>query len=65
MVGVNTQPAYEMCRRLAKEEGILVGVSSAAAIDVAIKMAEDEDCDVLVIAADSGERYLSVEGLFE
>ena len=54
-----------MVRRLAREEGILVGISSAATIILGIEYAEKYDCDVVCIASDSGERYLSVPGLFE
>ncbi|CAL6019545.1 Cysteine_synthase A [Hexamita inflata] len=61
--GVDDEVAFEFYRKLAREEGILVGVSSAAAISVAIKYADEHDCDVIVVAPDTGERYLSVDGL--
>ncbi|MFC2167860.1 cysteine synthase A [Acidobacteriota bacterium] len=60
--------AYPMCRRLAKEEGILVGVSSGAAAAAALKLGnqpEHKGKFILCIFADTGQRYLSTEGLFE
>ncbi|CAL6024290.1 Cysteine_synthase A [Hexamita inflata] len=61
--GVSDEDAYEYFRKLAREEGILVGISSAAAVKVAVEYADKYDCDVVAIAPDNGERYLSVEGL--
>ena len=60
--------AYPMCRRLAKEEGILVGVSSGATAVAALKLGkqiEHKGKFILSIFADTGQRYLSTEGLFE
>jgi len=60
--------AYPMCRRLAKEEGILVGVSSGATAAVGLKLGnqpEHKEKFILSIFADTGQRYLSTEGLFE
>lgn len=60
--------AYPMCRRLAKEEGILVGVSSGATAVAALKIGnrpEHKGKFILCIFADTGQRYLSTEGLFE
>lgn len=57
-----------MCRRLAKEEGILVGISSGATAVVALKLgnqSEHKGTFILCIFADTGQRYLSTEGLFE
>lgn len=54
-----------MVRRLARTEGLLVGISGGAAISAAVYYANKHDCDVLCVAPDNGERYLSVEGLFE
>ena len=54
-------------RLLAKHQGILVGISSGAALSVAVKMAkqiENEGKIIVVILPDTGERYLSTE-LFE
>jgi len=54
--------AFEIARRLAKEEGIIAGISSGAAMAVALRLAnkeEYEDKTIVVILPDSGERYLS------
>lgn len=59
--------AYPMCRRVAREEGLLVGVSSGATLAASLQLAarpENEGKLVTAICADSGQRYLSVEGLF-
>ncbi len=52
--------AFEMARRLAKEEGIFAGMSSGAAVAVAIRQAAGMDSGMVVaILPDGGERYLS------
>ncbi|MBN2711287.1 MAG: cysteine synthase A [Planctomycetes bacterium] len=54
--------AIEMSRRLAREEGILCGISSGAAAHVAVKLAKLEEFEgkmIVVILPDAGERYLS------
>ena len=60
---VTNDAAMETTRKLAREEGILVGISSGAAVYAALKVAADlgEGKKVLVIAPDNGERYLSTE----
>lgn len=58
---IKDEEAYDIARRMATEEGILVGPSSGAACYAAIKVAErltPEDI-VVCIACDTGERYLS------
>lgn len=58
---VSSEEAFAMTRRIAKEEGILVGISSGAAIvgaiEVAVRLGKGKT--VLTIAPDNGERYLS------
>jgi cysteine synthase A len=64
---VSTPNAFEMCRRLAREEGILVGISSGAVCHGAQEIARRPEMKGKVIVgvlADSGRQYLSVEGLF-
>lgn len=61
-VNILDEDAFEMARRLAKEEGILAGMSSGAALHVALQKAREmEDGVVVVIFPDGGERYLSTE----
>jgi len=57
-VRVGTEEAYEMTRRLAQEEGLLVGISSGANLAGALKVAAP-DSVVVVVFCDGGERYLS------
>ncbi|CAB5147336.1 Cysteine synthase (EC [Olavius algarvensis associated proteobacterium Delta 3] len=64
-VHVEDDEAFQMTRRLAREEGLFVGMSSGAAMAIACKEAEGLDQGVIVaILPDSGERYLSTP-LFE
>lgn len=58
---IEDEDAYETARRLAKEEGILVGPSSGAACFAAINVAKQLKPEevVICIACDTGERYLS------
>jgi cysteine synthase A len=63
---IDDEDAMEYARRLAKEEGIISGVSSGAAVCGAIKAIEKfgyKDKNIVVVLPDSGERYLSF-GLF-
>ena len=68
---VTSEEAIEYARRLAREEGILSGVSSGAAIAVALRLAKSGEFDgktIVVILPDSGERYLTgplFEGIFD
>jgi cysteine synthase len=61
IVQVNDEDAYSITRRLASEEGILVGPSSGAAVYAALRIAEKRKKGEVVICmtCDSGERYLS------
>ena len=57
---IDTEEAYEMARRIVREEGIFVGMSSGAAMLAAIKTIEKLDSGVIVvILPDRGEKYLS------
>ncbi|WP_419661717.1 CysS: cysteinyl-tRNA synthetase [Desulfosarcina variabilis str. Montpellier] len=59
-VNVEDEPAFEMTRRLAREEGLMVGMSSGAAMVVAAETAKTMDQGTLVVIfPDGGERYLS------
>ncbi len=60
--GASNDEAIETARRLAREEGILAGISSGAATAVAIRLAQKPEFEgktIVVILPDSGERYLS------
>lgn len=61
---VTTDEAYTASRELAKREGVLVGISSGAALHVAIELAKREENankNIVVILPDTGERYLSTD----
>ncbi len=67
VITVTTEQAYSSARMLGRREGVLVGVSSGAALHAAIEVAkrpESKDKSIVVILPDTGERYLS-SGLFE
>lgn len=67
VIKVTNEDAFNMARRLAKEEGILAGISSGAAAFAAVqigKRQENKNKLIVVILPDSGERYLSTS-LFE
>ncbi|MCF0202825.1 MAG: cysteine synthase A [Bacteroidaceae bacterium] len=60
---VSDDAAYEMARRAAREEGLLVGISSGAALSAAITLAKQpayEGKTIVALLPDTGERYLSV-----
>lgn len=64
---VKNDEAFETARKLSKSEGLLVGISSGAAVFAAAQMAkrpENKGKTIVVLLPDSGERYLST-GLFE
>ena len=65
-VTVGTEEAYEMTRRLAREEGLFVGISSGANILAVLKVAEKapENSVIVTVLCDGGYRYLS-EQLWE
>ncbi len=67
VVTVTDEESFEMAPRLAKEEGIISGISCGAAMAAALKYAARPECEgktLVVILPDSGERYLSTP-LFE
>lgn len=64
IITVKNEEAFETGRKIGKEEGILVGISSGAALYGAITVAkrkENEGKNIVVIFPDSGDRYLSTE----
>jgi len=59
LFSIPTEPAWEVCERLAKEEGILVGHSSGANLLGAVEVAKQiKEGVVVTVFCDSGERYL-------
>jgi cysteine synthase A len=67
IVLVSEDDAFLTCRELARTEGILVGISSGASVCAALRLAREPELRNAIIVCmlcDSGERYLSVEGLF-
>ncbi|MBU1168156.1 MAG: cysteine synthase [Proteobacteria bacterium] len=59
-INIEDDIAFDMTRRLAKDEGLFVGMSSGAALAVAVRQAEKMDKGTLVVIfPDGGERYLS------
>ncbi|MDO5649315.1 MAG: cysteine synthase A [Gallicola sp.] len=67
VIGVENEAAFEISKLLTKEEGILTGISSGAALWAAIEIAKKEESQgktIVVILPDSGDRYYSTP-LFE
>ena len=67
IITVSTNEAYEASRMMAKREGVLVGISSGAALHAALLLAEkpeNKGKNIVVILPDTGDRYLSTD-LFE
>lgn len=61
---ITTEEAYDAARKLARQEGILTGISSGAALAAAFKIAErveNQHKNIVVLLPDTGERYLSTE----
>ncbi|WIV20328.1 cysteine synthase A [Paenibacillus polygoni] len=67
IIQVKNEDAYETTRQLARSEGLLIGISSGAATFAALQVAnrpENKGKKIVVLLPDTGERYLSVPGLF-
>jgi cysteine synthase A len=68
---VTNEEAFEMARRLSKEEGILAGISGGAAVAVAVRLGQQPEFagkTMVVVLPDAAERYLSTalfEGIFD
>lgn len=64
---ISEEEAFAACRELAEKEGVLVGITSGANAAVARRLAccpENQGKTIVCIFCDTGQRYLSVEGLF-
>jgi cysteine synthase A len=66
VIKVSNEAAFEYTRRMAKEEGVLVGISSGASLAAVAQKSKDmpKGSTVLSFCYDSGERYLSVDALW-
>ena len=65
---VNEEISFETCRELARKEGILAGITSGMTAHVARKLAEKKENRgklIVPMFADTGQRYLSVKGLYD
>ncbi len=62
-IGISTEDSYKMAIRLAREEGLLVGISAAAAVVGCLKVANErkkgQPAVIVTILCDSGDKYLS------
>ena len=62
-LGISTEESYAMCKRMAREEGLLVGISAAAAVvgclQVGRRLRKYEPAVLVTILCDSGDKYLS------
>jgi cysteine synthase B len=63
-VEVETEAAYAMCKRLAREEGLLVGISAAAAVVASLRVGEEcatrgEPAVIVTVLCDAADKYLS------
>lgn len=65
VVTITKDEAFTMAQRSAKEEGIFIGISSGASLAAVKKILDKKKGKVLTFCYDTGERYLSVPGLFE
>ncbi|MGV0920848.1 cysteine synthase A [Empedobacter falsenii] len=63
---ITKEEAFEFAKKVAKVEGLFVGISTGASLAAVAKTLNevDKDAKILTVNYDTGERYLSVEGLF-
>ena len=64
IIQINDNDAFKMMRDLARKEGLLVGISSGAAVSAAVKLASNDSYKgkrIIVLLPDTGERYLSMD----
>ena len=65
-IQITKEEAYEFAKKVAKVEGLFVGISTGASLAAVAKTLNevDKNAKILTVNYDTGERYLSVEGLF-
>ena len=65
-IQITKEEAFEFAKKVAKVEGLFVGISTGASLAAVAKTLNevDKDAKILTVNYDTGERYLSVEGLF-
>lgn len=65
-ISVSKEEAFDFARRAAREEGLFIGISSGASLAAVAKKINElpKGSTILTFSYDTGERYLSVEGLF-
>ena len=64
IIQINDNDAFKMMRDLTRKEGLLVGISSGAAVSAAVKLASNDSYKgkrIIVLLPDTGERYLSMD----
>lgn len=62
IIAIENEDAFEAARKLAKQEGVLVGISSGAALHVALELAkrpENKGKTIVALLPDNGDRYYS------
>jgi cysteine synthase len=65
VIAITKEEAFEMTQRAAREEGLFIGISSGASLAAVQKVLSKGKGKVLTFSYDTGERYLSIEGLFQ
>ena len=65
-IQISKDEAFDYARRAAKEEGLFIGISSGASLAAVAKKIQElpVGSKILTFSYDTGERYLSIEGLF-
>ena len=66
VIAIGKEEAYEYTRQMAQLEGVFVGISSGASLAAVAKKIQElpKGSRILTFNYDTGERYLSIEGLF-